>query len=213
MLSKEQNFKNILVTLEPVRNMTKIGVLDREHGYNEFLLETKRLAKYICAAAVDNSRRMLVEDIDNILRVQICNGLLRMKLTWVNVHAGSNITGYQQYLTIPVEAAVLALQSTDGVQLLSHNDDPTEQARIELSPEVHKRIAGMDKKERRAFSKSISKNFHYGSNTVVHICPDWGDDYSVIVPDAYEGGFVRHVNTVTGKNGKTYEKIHYAVHT
>ena len=70
-----------------------------------------------------------------------------------------------------------------------------------------------DKLVRHALKRFFRDHFNYGSDEQLAIFPDRWVKGFYFQCDSLSGGIVRHEDVVTGKDGREYKKIFYAVHT
>lgn len=200
---------SILVKMWRSDDLIAITTVDRAHGkHGRFLIIADRFEEWL--KNPDGSHFM---DIDCGDVLEICRDSARkeycFKLMWLNTYDNDNVRGIQQLFSIPED------KIWDGVRTnLTHlYAKVAGHVKIEVFPGAAVIIRDICKNNvwKRAFCKAMRDNFHYGYG-VLELFKDCGMDFGFF-HDRLRGGLVIHTTDIEGKDGKTYPKTYYSVHT
>ncbi len=198
----------ILVTLEPDDPFIRLTTIDRQHGKSSsFLLDADKITQLLTF----KTDSLLDNDLLSFARMYLLNpDLAVLRVTWIRDSSADNtVTGYRQTLVLPT-AKLLAVLDGETVLVLS---DELPLAPVSLTDTAQRMILGLHSAhQKRALCKALRDSFQWHTAEHITLFADWGDDFG-FSSDILYGGLCLHTASVTGRNGRTYEKLTYSVHT
>lgn len=205
----------ILINICPSGDdLIAISTYDILHGKSSrFMMMKNELSEILSS---DSPTPILDTDLGNYIRVSRNRKEVHFKLTWLRNDFRNDVTGYVLDFDIPVEKLEKAL-SGRKVHHVEHLSDTQEKARLTFtdSGNVMLNKVCADKLTKHAIRRFFREHFNYGDQERLIIYPDnWIKGfYFQSAYSGYEGSIVRHEDIITGKNGREYRKIFYALHT
>ena len=212
MLTKEQNFRNALITFSDTNvYSTKITLLDT-NGIHRFFVSTDNLKDLCTESKTFGFSTFVEQDCWNFLKCQYSHGTsAHFQFVWLSVYSEHHeVKGFIQSFDLPLSVIEHAIAG-HTLRAVAHIDEPKEHSAVVLSDAAQKKVVQLPKKDRRALVKALHRNFVWGKEDTIFLYPD-GSDF-LFSADRFSGGLCRHVNMITGKNGMQYQKITYCVHT
>ena len=202
----------ILVTLILSGGLLSIQTTDRDHGRSQrFLAQAHLLQKLVDGALASHCDN----DLHNFLKVfTLDREHLCFHIWWLR-ETGSRLgtlEGCHQSFVLPTETLRRALAGEEvRCMLLDRNGDT--RCPISLAPSGHEVVKGLNKRERRALAKALSRSFRWRFDAV-ELMKDWErKSFFFRSSHSINGGFILSSCMVTGRDGKEHEALSYSVHT
>ncbi len=205
----------ILVKLAPSEpDYVSITTFDNIHGRSlRFLVSRTNL---IQLTALEQPDPVIDTDIGSYIQITRMRSNVHFKLTWLHTNSRNDVTGYIHTFSIPIEK-VRAVVHGKAIAHLENRTDSKPKASLIFTDSGYNMLhrCCQDKLNRHALRKFFRDNFNYGRDERLIIYPDnWIKGfYFQAAKDSYEGGIVRHEETVSGKDGRKHKKIYYSIHT
>lgn len=201
----------ILVKLVPSEpDFVALSTFDIFHGKSSrfFLRRTDLLA------LLDSDKPLLDTDIGSYIQATLYQSKVHFKLTWLRQDFRNDVTGYIHSFDLPVEKLRKVLNG-QRVHHVEYITDEKSKAKLVLTDSSHYQIGKIcqDKLTRHALRRFFRDHFNYGSDERLLIYPDIWVKGFFFQCDRLNGGIVRHEDVVTGKDGREYKKVFYALHT
>ncbi len=185
---------------------------DINHGRSSrFLLRLNDLATLVTD---ENANPVLDTDIGSYIEITRRSMHLHFKLTLLHQDYRNNVTGYVQCFELPI-CKVFDLLCSKSIHHVHYERDGREKAQMSITESGHQQIRSLcrNKLTKHALRRFFRDNFNYGSDELVMIYPDTWVNGFYFQGDWITGGIVRHEDIITGKNGREYKKVFFAVHT
>ena len=157
---------------------------------------------------------MLDTDIGSYIQITRHNMHLHFKLTILHQDYRNDVTGYIRYFELPIEK-INALLNGKSIHHVEYDRDEKAKAQLIITESGHHQLHKycQDKLTKHALRRFFRDHFNYGRDERLMIYPDnWVKGF-YFQCDRLNGGIVRHEEFVTGKDGREYEKVFYAIHT
>ncbi len=199
-----------LVPSEPY--FVALTTFDIFHGRStRFLIRQKDLETLVND---ENAAPVLDTDIGSYIQISRCNMHLCFKLTLLHQDYRNDVTGYIHCFELPVKKVESVLYG-ESIHHVEYASGEKSKAQLMITESGHHALGKycQDKLTRHALRRFFRDHFNYGQDEQIMIYPDnWVKGF-YFQCDRLNGGIVRHEDTVTGKNGREYRKVFYAIHT
>ena len=186
-----------------------ITTVDRAHGrHGRFLIIADRFEEWL---KNPDGSSFMDSDCGDVLIISLDSARKEycFKMLWLDTYGSNDVRGFQQLFSIPT------VKIWDGVRarLVHLYQENSGRVEIEVMPGAANIVRNVceNKLWKRAFSKAMRDNFHYGYG-VLKLFKDWGMDFGFF-HDGMRGGLVIHTTDIKGEDGNTYPKTYYGVHT
>ena len=202
-----------LVKLCPENDLISLTTYDIFHGKScRFLMMKSKLEEML----LPDAQPILDTDIGSYLQLRRKRNAVQFDLTWLNHSFRNDVQGYVLSFSISFEKIESLLEGRKVHHIECTTNGPAK-AELFLTDSCHQVLRGYckDKLTRHALRRFFRDNLNYGDDETLVIHPDsWVDGfYFQSTCTGYAGGIVRHEGVVTGKDGREYKKVFYAVHT
>lgn len=202
----------ILVTLTLDDDLLSIQTTDHSHGKSARFVTCAELFQ---SFAEGTGTWVCDNDLHNFLKAyQMDREHLYFDVSWLRETSCclGTLEGWHQSFVLPVSALRRALTGEKVRCLLLDRNGDT-RCPIRFSPSGHEVIRGLTKRERRALSKALSRNFQWRFDAV-ELTQDLGrKDFFFRSAYGITGGFILSSRTITGRDGQEHEALSYNVHT
>ena len=202
-----------LIKLEPSEpSLAAMTTYDIHHGRStRFMLRQTDLTELVSG---ENVNIVIDTDIGSYIEIYRRAKHLHFKLTLLHQNYHNDVTGYVRYFELPI-SKIKALLKGQSVHHVEYDMEEKAKARLMITESGHRQLHEycQDKLTKHALIKFFRDHFNYGNDERVVIYPDSWVKGFFFQSDRVEGGIVRHEEVITGKNGKEYKKVFYAIHT
>ena len=203
------NRDNVLIKLKTDGDYLRIWTCDRVHGLSRcFIVQREAVARAM------NGECVVESDIDGFTEIFERNAAMLVKMYWISTN-GDTLSGYKQFMELPKE--LLQDLVTGNRQIVRYLYRPGKpQARIDTSHAGKVvREATRTPALRRALSKAMRDNFHWGREETITLYRDYNacDFYfrtSSGCPT--EGGLILHKSIIRTPVGRR-PRLQYGIHT
>ena len=197
----------VLVSLIPDGSFIVLTTTSRRYGKSRRFLMSIELAK----SFLDGTNPVLYDsDLNNFLSVYYVDAnTLLFRVFWLQNTGTDQLSGHQESFELPAGMLFEAINGNPGKCI---TNKPAAQCPIIVNPSAQNMIRDMNKPERRALSKALRDNWHWSHAETINLYKDWNSSFC-FVSDTISGGLCRHVDMITGRDGKPRERIRYSVHT
>lgn len=204
---------SILYKLSKNGELIAITTISRRLGSKgRFLIVTENLQKWFEG---DRSCSFFDADCGNFLQISDHGGKdLAVRITWLSSYSDGSVSGNIQHFTIS-RIDLRNLLQWDGLPEMRRLYKPMRrQAKIIMDARCH---MSDNKLVRRAFIKAMRDNFQWGEDERIYLYPDYSSGYSFTeyvehVPHI-SGGLIAHWGNLQARNGRTYTKVTFSIHT
>ncbi len=198
---------SILVSLVPDGNFIALKTLSRRYHCSPRFLMSIELARFF----LDGTNPVLYDaDLNNFLSVYYVDaGTLLFRVYWLQNTGKDQLAGHQESFELPAGMLFEAINGNPGKYI---TNKPAAQCPIIVNTSAQNMIRDLNKPERRALSKALRDNWHWSHAETINLYKDWNSSFC-FVSDTISGGLCRHVDMITGRDGKPRERIRYSVHT
>ena len=199
-----------LVPSEPY--FVALTTFDIFHGKSSrFLLRQKDLETLVNN---ETANPVLDTDIGSYIEITRHAMHLHFKVALLQQDFRNNVTGYVHYFELPV-SKILDLLCGRPIHHVQYNREEKEKAQLSITESGHHHLRKLcqDKLTKNALKRFFRDHFSYGRDELIMIYPDnWVKGF-YFQCDRMNGGIVRHEDVITGKDGREYKKVFFAVHT
>ena len=203
----------ILVKLVPSEPyFVAVTTFDIYHGKSvRFLLRQQDLEGLVND---ENANPVLDTDIGSYVQITRHAAHLHFKLTLLSQDIRNDVTGYIHYFELPIEK-INAILNGQSIHHVEYDRKEKEKAQLTITESGHHQLHKycQDKLTKHALRRFFRDHFNYGRDERLVIYPDSWVKGFYFQCDRLNGGIVRHEDTVTGKNGREYKKVSFAIHT
>ncbi len=146
------------------------------------------------------------------------DGQLRFTVFWLSSDGYDGMRGRRETFRLPYDAVVQAVRHGQDLRLSAAVESGESRANISLSGNAHRQIRRLSgrKLKKRAFTKAMRDCFHW-QDSRIELYSDFGDDFCFREKRGESigivGGLCLSRSEVRGRDGQTYPRYAYSVHT
>ena len=202
----------VIITLSVNDPLVYIQTYDLEHSWSERFFLSKEA---LCSQLADDVENSVTEcDLLNVCNVSRIGNDIRFRMFWLHGNYDDDLYGYQQTILIPVTVVSKALAG-ERIKYLSTCPRSKDKAQLFFTNTANEAIAAQDKLTRHAFRQFLRDHLSYSREEKLVIQRDEfvNGFYFFSTVSQYNGGIVLHEDTVIGKDGKSYKKKYFGLHT